>query len=474
MIDTHCHLDSSEFDNDRAEVVQRALENGVTTIIVPSIDTSNIDKVLKLSEENEQIYSAIGIHPHSANEYDANVEQKMESILDSGNSKVVAIGEIGLDYYYNFAPKEKQIEVFRRQLNIAKKYNLPAIIHNRDSNEDILEILEEEQDGNLRFVLHCFSQDENFLQRALELNGFVSFTGNVTFKNNKFAYVVQKVPDDRYFLETDAPFMAPVPFRGKRNEPSLLPLIAKKIAEIKSIEIKKVIDMTTQNAKKFFHLLLILVLLLPISVFAQDEEPEEYENPYKKFIGIGTNFGFNTLVVFQSWNEGTSKKERNSAYEGKFFYGGSLEISPVDFNINRLEFTYTYDRRYNDTTYPDLAYIYRTLSFTSMFLINPSMRVNFYGGIGLTYIFNSFNLGHPYRDFKSSLGANFCVGFLANIPVKSVGLFTVTGEWLMIFDLSNYKGIYDVELKRNVDAYYYYSQPRLIVSWYPEFLNRMR
>jgi hypothetical protein len=233
--------------------------------------------------------------------------------------------------------------------------------------------------------------------------------------------------------------------------------------------------MTTQNAKKFFNLFLIVILLAsPLLLFAQEGDDVEEINPYKKFIGVGTNFGFNTLVVFQSWKEGSTTKERNSAFEGKFFYGAHINLSPVDFNINRLEFTYTLDRRYNDTTYKDLAYIYRTLSFTSLFLINPSMRVNFFGGIGLTYIFNSFNLGHPYRDFKSSFGANFSAGFLINIPIEKVGLFAVVGEWLMVFDLSKYKNIYDVELKRNVDAYYYYSQPRLIVSWYPEFLNRLR
>lgn len=474
MIDTHCHLDSQEFDNDRSEVINRAIDSGIVAIVTPSIDPSNIDKVVDLATKNENIYASVGIHPHNANDYNDLVEEKLETILQLENSKIVGIGEIGLDYYYNFSPKDKQIDTFRRQLRIAKKYNVPAIVHNRDSNDDLIQIIKEEQDGSLKFVLHCFSQDINFLQKSLDLNAYISFTGNVTFKNNKFKDVVEKVPDDRFFLETDAPFMAPVPYRGKRNEPSFLPLVAQKIAEFKSLEINKVIQMTTENAKKFFNLIFVfLFFLIPFAIYSQEEE-EVFENPYKKFIGIGTTFGFNTIVIFQSWQEGLTNKERNSALEGKVLFGGNLSVSPVDFNINRVEFTYTIDRRYNDTTFPDLSNINRTLSITSLFLINPSMRVNFYGGLGLTYIFNSFNLGHPYRDFKSSLGANFCLGFVANIPIQGAGLFTVSGEWLMVFDLSNYKNIYDVELKRNVDAYYYYSQPRLIINWYPEFLNNLR
>lgn len=476
MIDTHCHIDSRDFDHDRNEVIQRAFDSGVESLIVPSTEPSNIDKVLELANSNNNIYCAVGVHPHNAREYSYKVEEKICSLLEKQNEKIVAIGEIGLDYYYDFSPKEIQLEVFRSQLQIAKRYKLPAIIHNRDSSDDLLKILEKEQDGTLRFVLHCFSQDSNFLQSALHLGAYVSFTGNVTFKNNKFVKVIEEVPEDRFFLETDSPFMAPVPHRGKRNEPSYIRLVAEKISEIKSLPINQVIQMTTTNAKKFFNILLIAILfIIPFVLLAQNEDEEEYFiNPYKKFIGIGSNIGFNTLVVFQNWNESGASKERNSAYEGKFFYGANISVSPVDFNINRIEFTYTLDRRYTDTTYPDLAYIYRTISLTSLFLINPSTRVNFYGGIGFTYIFNSFNLGHPYRDFKSSFGANFGAGFIINIPIEKAGLFTVTGEWLMIFDLSKYKNIYDVELKRNVDAYYYYSQPRLIISWYPEFLNNLR
>lgn len=475
MIDTHCHLDSRDFDSDRIDVIQRAMDAGVEIFIVPSTEPTNIDSVINLANQNKNIFCAVGVHPHNAREFSYSVEDKICSLLDEKKVKIVGIGEIGLDYYYDFSPKEMQLDVFRRQLKIAKLYKLPAIIHNRDSNDDLLKILEQEQDGTLRFVLHCFSQDSEFLHKALKLGAYVSFTGNVTFKNNKFVSVVEEVPNDRFFLETDSPFMAPVPYRGKRNEPSLIRLVAEKISEIKSLPINQVIEMTTKNAKKFFNILLIvLFLIFPFSLLGENEEEEEFVNPYKKFIGIGTDFGFNTLVVFQNWNEGSATKERNSAYEGKFFYGVNFCISPVDFNINRIEFTYTLDRRYSDTAHPDLSYIYRTLSFTSLFLINPSMRVNFFGCVGLTYIFNSFNLGHPYRDFKSSFGANFGVGFIVNIPIPKAGLFTLSGEWLMVFDLSKYKNIYDVELKRNVDAYYYYSQPRLIINWYPEFLNNLR
>jgi TatD DNase family protein len=482
MIDTHCHLDSKEFKDDLEDVIKRACEAGVEAFVVPSTEPANIAACRQLSQEYENVYWAIGIHPHNAKEFTPEVADKIQKELEQKDRKLVAIGEVGLDYYYDFSPREVQKEAFRTQIQFAKNFNLPVIIHNRDSSADLLSILEEEQDGRLRFVLHCFSESKEFMEKALELGGYVSFTGNITFKTNKLQDVVELVPDDRFFLETDAPFMAPVPYRGKRNEPSFLKLVAEKISEIKSISINKVIEMTTKNSCQFFKLLIISLLLLsPLMLKAQEDTTDEeiYEKPYKKFIGIGGELGFNTLVIFQSWNENGVVKERSSANEGKFLVGANITFSPVDWNILRLEWTYTFDRRKPDTLYPDLAYIYRTVNFTSLFLINPSMRVNFFGGAGLSYLFNSFNLGIPGRNpkesFRTSLGGNFTAGFIVNIPISKVGLITLTGEWLMIFDFNKTKNIYDVELKKQIDnSYYYYSQPRFNLTFYPEFLNKLK
>ncbi|MCX7880030.1 MAG: TatD family hydrolase [Ignavibacteria bacterium] len=480
MIDTHCHLDSSEFESDRNEVIQRAKDSGVEFIIVPSTDFGNLDKVVQIAAENENIYCALGIHPHNAIEYSEAVEEKIISYLKEKKNKVVAIGEIGLDYYYNFAPPEIQKEVFVKQLKLAKQYNLPAIIHNRESNLDLLEILRSEQDGNLSFVLHCFSQDEFFLNEALEIGGYISFTGNVTYKRNSFTNVIERVPNDRFFLETDAPYMSPQPFRGKRNEPSYLKHIAEKISEVKSLSLNQVTEMTTKNAIKFFKILVLLLLFfapqITLAEFFQDkkfeDEPEEeYFVPYPKFLGIGGSFGFNTIVILQSWSEGGIEKNRNAAQEGKFFYSGHICFSPIDFNINRFEFTYTYFKKELDTNYKDLADIYRTFSLSSLFLINPSMRVNFFGGLGLTYITKTTDLGHPYRASRKSFGANFSVGFIFNLPISTVGLFTFTGEWQLIFDFTHDRNVWEFNLKRYVDAYYYYSLPRLNITWYPEFFN---
>lgn len=481
MIDTHCHLDSIDFQDDIKDVIERAENSGVQGFIVPSTQPDNLFRVKELSENFDNIFYAIGIHPHNAKEFSSEVAESIQRITEKKEKKLVAIGEVGLDYYYDFSPKSTQREVFMWHIQIAKQYDLPLIIHNRESSKDLIEILEKEQEGRLRFVLHCFSESKEYMNRALELGGFVSFTGNITFKNSRLSEVVETVPSDRFFLETDSPFMAPVPFRGKRNEPFFLKFIVEKIAEIKSLSINQVIKMTTENAKKFFKLLtFIFLLFVPFVLSAQDTaEEEEVENPYKKFIGIGGEFGFNTLVIFQSWTENGATKERSAANEGKFLGGVTFSFSPADWNILRLEWTYTFDRRNSDTAHPDLAYIYRTLSLSSLFLVNPTKRVNFFGGIGLTYIFNSFNLGIPNRDpkdaFRNSVGGNFSAGFIINIPINKVGLFTLTGEWLMIFDFSNIKNMYDWELKKTIDkAYYYYSQPRFNITFYPEFLNNLK
>lgn len=505
MIDTHCHLDSSEFDKDINQVIQNAFTNDISLLVIPAINKDNFEKVLSIASSNDNIFCGIGIHPHYANEYNEEVQVYIEELIKTNRDKIIAIGEIGLDYHYNFAPKEVQIEAFARQLKLAKQLSLPAIVHNRNADNDLLNIIKE-NGKTQEIVLHCFSQDIDFLEKSLSLGCFVSFTGNITFKNSSMVEVVKNVPEDRFFLETDAPYLTPIPFRGKRNEPKFVKYIAQKISEIKQISIDEVINMTTKNALKFFKLSMavFICLFFPVSQSFSNPEVKEIsspelfsfnnkinlqdqdfdtdfedvnENPYQKFIGIGPIFGFNTIVVFESWkNETGVNEERNSAYEGKFCWGGNLSYSPLDFMITRLELIYTKDLHefWQDNEKYYYTNIYRILSLSTLFIPNPSQRVNFFVGAGFTYMFNSMNLGTDHPTLRHRYGINGSIGFIFNLPIQKVGLFTLSGEWLLLFDFQKDKGVWEPVNQRFVDTYYYYSLPRFSLNWYPEFLLMAR
>lgn len=486
MIDTHCHLDSKDYIEDLEKVINDAFVQGVRGMIIPATEPSNFERVEEISLHHKNVFFALGVHPHNASEYNKDIEQNIESKAKQFNGKLVAIGEIGLDYYYNFAPRNVQIDTFRKQLKLAKRLRLPAIVHNRDSNEDLLKIIEEEQDGNLKLVLHCFSENVDFLQQVLDLDAYVSFTGNVTFKKNALAETIKNVPNDRFFLETDSPFMTPVPFRGRRNEPKFIEIIADKIAEMKSIKINEVIEMTTRNAKHFFNLIMLLLSFLPFTVFANSFEADTTNNPdeimelspieyYEKFIGIGANFGSNTIVVVKRWREDNVAKDFNSAWEGKFFWGAHISYSPLDFLITRLEYTYTHDLhqyQINDTK-NEYTNIYRILSLDALIVLNPSSRVNYFLGMGPSMMFNTYNMGNPYYVARTKVGINGTLGFLINIPISKAGLLTLSGEWLLLFDLSKDE-TYDVNFNRNVTNYYFYSMPRFTFTFFPEFLYNLR
>ncbi len=487
MIDTHCHLDSKDYIEDLENVINDASVQGVSGMIIPATEPSNFKRVEEISLHYKNVFFALGVHPHNAYEYNEDIEQNIVFKAKQLNGKLVAIGEIGLDYYYNFAPRNVQIDIFRKQLKLAKSLSLPAIVHNRDSNEDLLKIIEEEQDGNLKLVLHCFSENVDFLQKVLDLGAYVSFTGNVTFKKNSLAETIKEVPNNRFFLETDSPFMTPVPFRGKRNEPKFIEIIANKIAEIKSIKVNEVIEMTTQNAKHFFSLMMLLLLLfVPFTIFADYSEADTSDNPdetmelspieyYEKFIGIGANFGSNTIVVVKRWKEGNVAQEVNSAWEGKFFWGAHISYSPLDFLITRLEYTYTHDLhqyQIGETKY-EYTNIYRILSLDALFVPNPSSRVNYFLGVGPSVMFNTYNMGNSYYTARRKVGINGTLGFLINIPIPKAGLVTLSGEWLLLFDLSQDE-TYDVQRDRYVTNYYFYSMPRFTFTFFPEFLYNLR
>ncbi len=261
MVDTHAHIDTEAFDADRDAVLQRAQAAGIEAIIIPAITIERTDVAEQLVAEYPWIYRAVGIHPHHAASATPTLFEQVERSVTA--PKVVAIGEIGLDYYYDYAPPPVQREVFRIQLRIAKHVGLPVIIHNRDADGDVLELLEQEQDGSLRGVLHCFSSPLPVLERALALGFCVSFTGNITFRRWSDVELLRAVPSDRFMLETDSPYMTPEPHRGKRNEPAFVRFIAERLAVVRQTTIEEIVMTTTATAKRLFNLVAIGIFASP-------------------------------------------------------------------------------------------------------------------------------------------------------------------------------------------------------------------
>lgn len=251
FVDTHAHLFYPNFKDDLPEVIDRATENGIDYIIVPSTDIASASEAIELSDMYPQVYAAIGIHPHDSKEWDEKFIEKIEELAK--HPKVVAIGEIGLDYYYDFSPKEKQIAAFRAQLDLAVKLGLPVIIHNRESDEDVLSIVKEYANKNLRAQFHCFNGSISYAKEVISLNHFVSFTGNITFsKADSLRDVVKSISMENILLETDSPFMTPKPYRGQRNEPAYTRLIAEQIAQIFNITVEDVGRITSANVFRLF------------------------------------------------------------------------------------------------------------------------------------------------------------------------------------------------------------------------------
>ena len=252
FIDTHSHIYAEEFNNDREEVIQRALEADVRHIILPDIDSTTRQAMLSLAEAHPDVtYPTLGIHPTSVNESYKTEIQLFEKLL--GQTTLYAIGECGIDLYWDKTFYKEQVTVFERQLNIAREMNLPVIIHSRDSLPEMFTVLKR-QHYNMKGILHCFPGTEEDARRAIDLGFLLGIGGVVTFKKSAMAEVVGKIGLEHLVLETDAPYLAPVPFRGKRNESSYIPCIAAKIAEILGVEAKKVEEITTNNAMNLFNL----------------------------------------------------------------------------------------------------------------------------------------------------------------------------------------------------------------------------
>lgn len=252
MIDSHVHLDDEAFDEDRDELIKNLNENGIEIVVNNSSDLSSSENSVKLANKYENIYASIGVHPHEAESYSDDVEKKLIEL--SKNKKVVAIGEIGLDYYYDNSPRDIQREVFKKQIALAAKLKKNIVIHSRDASEETFEILKEAHE-KYEFValIHCFSQSVEMMEKYLKMGDYIALGGAVTFKNSKTPKeVAKKVDLERLLLETDCPYMTPVPYRGKRNEPKYVKFTCNYIADLRQIESSELEKITAANTKRFF------------------------------------------------------------------------------------------------------------------------------------------------------------------------------------------------------------------------------
>lgn len=253
LVDSHAHLTLPQFEDDRKEVIQRAYEAGIRYIITIGTDLEDCHKALTLADEYDFIFASVGIHPHDAKTITEDTYSTLRVM--AAHKKVVAIGEIGLDFYRNLSSPEIQREHFRKQLRLAREVSLPVIIHDRDAHQEIIQTLREEQAEDVGGVIHCFSGDWKTANVCLDMGFYLSFPGTITFKHSKVYHeMINKLPFDRLLLETDSPFLTPHPFRGKRNEPALVRYVAEALARIKGLDVGEVAKITSENARKLFKL----------------------------------------------------------------------------------------------------------------------------------------------------------------------------------------------------------------------------
>lgn len=250
MIDTHCHIDEEAFNADREEVIARQQESGVEAMIVPGVNVASIETVLQVCRAHPgYCFPALGLHPEDVK---ADWQEQLaivENAIRAHHNELVAIGEIGLDYYWDKTFKEEQQEVLRRQMELAKELDLPVILHNREATEDIIRIVRE---VGGRGVFHCFNGSRETAQQILDMGFYIGIGGVLTFKNSKLAEKLEGVPLERILLETDAPYMAPVPHRGERNESRFMIHVAERLAQVYNCTIEDIISATTVNAKQLF------------------------------------------------------------------------------------------------------------------------------------------------------------------------------------------------------------------------------
>ena len=257
LIDTHVHLDDPRYDPDREAVFQRAEEAGVEAFITIGCDLATSTSAVQLATERPNVYATVGVHPHEVKQIEPHWYEELRQLAQQ--PKVVAFGEIGLDYHYDHSPRDVQRQQFREQVALAKSLTLPLVIHTREAQEDTMTILREEHAESVGGVIHCFSGDPWLAKEALDLGFYLSFSGIITFRSATILRdIIRTVPDDRILIETDAPYLTPIPFRGKRNESAYVKYVAEQIAELKyadaSTGLAQVSELTTNNAKRLFNL----------------------------------------------------------------------------------------------------------------------------------------------------------------------------------------------------------------------------
>ncbi|MFW6229716.1 MAG: TatD family hydrolase [Halanaerobium sp.] len=253
LFDTHVHIDFPRYNKDRNKVIERARREGVKYILDCGADLESSQRAVELAEEFPDIYAAVGIHPHEASIYNIEIAKKLEKLAES--KKVVAFGEIGLDYHYDNSPRDEQRQAFRAQLRLASSLDLPVIIHSREAEEDTLNILREEWDSENGGVVHCYSSSAEMAKELLDLDFHIGFTGLITFNNLEWLRrIVSNTPIRKILVETDSPYMSPEPYRGRRNEPARVKEVARQVAKCHNLTIEKVAEITTQNGLDLFKI----------------------------------------------------------------------------------------------------------------------------------------------------------------------------------------------------------------------------
>jgi TatD DNase family protein len=253
LIDSHAHLEMPEFKKDLEEVIQRAKDSGVEYIFTVGTEKRDWERAVGIARAHPNVYAILGVHPHNAREIDDQTYPVLRKLCQDQNVK--AYGEIGLDFFRNLSPREIQLRRFQEQIGLAKELGLPIVVHDREAHRETVEILTSEKAETNGGIIHCFSGDYEMAKQCLGLGFYISVPGSITFRNaDGFQEVVRKLPLESILIETDAPYLAPVPFRGKRNEPSYVRYTAQKIAEIKKVSFEKVAEVTTDNALRVFRL----------------------------------------------------------------------------------------------------------------------------------------------------------------------------------------------------------------------------
>jgi TatD DNase family protein len=250
-VDSHCHLEMDAYDEDRKTVIEKSIQEGLQYMLTVGTEEKHFNTVIEIIDTYPAVYGALGVHPHNSNEYTSVVADTIR--LHAKHPKITGYGEIGLDFFKNYAPREAQIKAFRNQLELADELHLPIIVHSRNAKEETLNILKELYRNGNGGVIHCYSYDLDYAKKFLDMGFYISIPGTITYKNNEeLTKVVEYIPDDRILAETDAPFLTPHPHRGKRNVPHFVKLTIEKIAQIKRKDIEKLSSAMCDNFQKLF------------------------------------------------------------------------------------------------------------------------------------------------------------------------------------------------------------------------------